>query len=111
MGEVTVNDAVAFLVEVAVLILLAVWGFQIGSGPMSWVLGVGIPGAAIAIWALFAAPNSVYDILVAEIAVKALVLGGGLLAAFVLLPVGWAIAFAAVVAVNTILLYVGPFAR
>ena len=33
------------------------------------------------------------------------------LASFTLLPVGWAIAFAILVAANTLLLYVGPFAR
>ena len=33
------------------------------------------------------------------------------LASFTLLPVGWAIACAILVAANTLLLYVGPFAR
>lgn len=42
---------------------------------------------------------------------KVPVLGGGVAAAFTLIPLGWAIVTAVVVAINTMLLYIGPFAR
>ncbi|MGH8828797.1 MAG: DUF2568 domain-containing protein, partial [Jiangellaceae bacterium] len=74
-------------------------------------LGLGTPAVAIVLWSLFAAPKSTYDVLAAEVAVKVLVLGGGVLATFALIPLGWAVVVAIVVAVNTVLLYVGPFAR
>ena len=47
----------------------------------------------------------------ARLTVKVLVLGAAALASFTLLPVGWAIAFTILVVANTLLLYVGPFAR
>lgn len=106
------NDVVAFLVEVAALVALGAWGFHSGSNAlMSWLLGLGIPAMAILLWSLFAAPKSFYDVFWAEVTVKVLVLGGGVLAAFTLVPIGLAIAFAILVAVNTMLLYVGPLAR
>lgn len=50
-------------------------------------------------------------VLAVEVVVKVLVLGAGVLAGFAVLPTGFAVAFAVLVAVNTVLLYVGPFAR
>jgi hypothetical protein len=47
----------------------------------------------------------------ARLSVKVLVLGAAALASFTLLPIGWAIAFTVVVAVNTVLLDIGPYAR
>ena len=111
-NDITVNDAVAFLVELAALLVLGVWGFSIGSGLIPRVLlGLGTPAAAIALWSLFAAPRSVYDVPAASVSVKVLVLGGAALVSFTLLPVGWAVAFTVIVVTNTALLYVGPFAR
>ena len=110
--DVTVNDAVAFVVEVAVLALLAVWGFRAGeSRTTSLLLGVGLPAIATLVWGVFAAPRSRVDVLAVEVVVKVLVLGAGVLAGFAVLPAGFAVAFAVLVAVNTLLLYVGPFAR
>ena len=109
--DVTINDVVAFLVEIAALVALGAWGFRMASGVASWLLGLGVPSVAIVLWALFASPKAVYDVFWAELTVKFLVLGGGVLATFTSVPIGWAIAFAILVVVNTILLYVGPFAR
>jgi hypothetical protein len=109
---ITFNDVVAFLVELAALLALSAWGFSAGSGPVpKVVLGLGAPAAAIALWSLFAAPRSVYDVPSARLSVKVLVLGAAALASFTLLPIGWAVAFTIVVVVNTVLLYIGPFAR
>ena len=111
-NDITVNDVVAFLVEVAAILVLGVWGFHAGSGLVpKLLLGLGTPAVAIALWSLFAAPRSVFDVSAARLTVKVLVLGGAALASFTLLPIGWAVAFTILVAVNTILLYVGPFAR
>ena len=66
---------------------------------------------AIALWSLFAAPRSVFAVPAARLSVKVLVLGAAALASFTLLPIGWAIAFTVVVAVNTVLLGIGPCAR
>lgn len=109
---ITVNDVVSFFVEVAAILALSAWGFRAGSGLVpKLLLGFGIPAAAIGLWAMFASPRSVFAVPGARLTVKVLVLGGAVLASFTLLPIGWAIAFTIVVAVNTVLLYVGPFAR
>jgi hypothetical protein len=110
-NDITVNDVVAFLVEVAALLSLSAWGFDTGSGlAAKLLLGLGTPTVAIALWSLFAAPRSVFAMPAARLTVKVLVLGTAALASFTLLPVAWAIAFAILVAANTLLLYVGPFA-
>ena len=112
--RITANDVVAFLVELAVLVALCAWGWGWGAGSglaAKLVLAIGTPAAAIVLWGLFAAPRSRFDVVALEVAVKVLVLGAGVLATFTLVPVGWATAFAVLVAVNTLLLYVGPLAR
>lgn len=110
--DVTANDAVAFFVEIAAIVLLSVWGFRVGQNTLDrLLLGVGVPACAIALWALFAAPKAVFDRGWTRLLVKILVLGGAALAGFAVLPLGWAVAFALVVVANTALLYVGPFAR
>ena len=87
-------------------------GAHTGSGLVAKLfLGLGIPIVAIVLWSLFAAPRSVFAMPAAGLTVKVVVLGAAALASFTLLPVGWAIAFTILVAANTLLLYVGPFAR
>jgi hypothetical protein len=111
-NDITVNDVVAFLVEVAALLSLSAWGFHAGSSLVARLFfGLGTPILAIALWSLFAAPRSVFAMPAARLTVKVLVLGAAALASFTLLPVGWAVAFTILVAANTLLLYVGPFAR
>lgn len=110
--DVTANDVVAFVVEVAAVVVLAMWGYGMGSGSFTKVLlAVAVPALASALWACFAAPKAVFRVPAAAVAVKVLVLGGAALASFAVLPLGWAIAFALVVVVNTVLTWVGPFAR
>ena len=71
-----------------------------------------VVGVAIVLWGLFAAPTATFDVPALAAAVKILVLGGSIFAAYALtsgplLPAIWAV----VVVVNTLLIYVGPFAR
>jgi hypothetical protein len=47
----------------------------------------------------------------AGLVTKVVVLGAGVVAGFVVLPLPWALVVAVVVAVNTLLMYVGPYAR
>ncbi|HEV2473651.1 MAG TPA: YrdB family protein, partial [Chthonomonadales bacterium] len=53
------NLALAFLLELCVLAALLYWGFSTGPNIFTKIaLGVGTPGVAISIWALFGAPNA-----------------------------------------------------
>lgn len=109
---ITPNDGVAFLVEVASLALLGIWGWRRGhTTAVRWLLALVIPLAAAILWALFAAPRSRFDVPALEIATKVLVLGAAVVAAHAILPPPWWWAFATVVMVNFVLLYVGPWAR
>jgi hypothetical protein len=52
-----VNLTVAFLLELAVLIALCYWGFQL-SGAVRFVAGLGAPILFAVLWGLFAAPKA-----------------------------------------------------
>lgn len=108
--DVNVNDVVAFVVEIGVLVLLAWAGFSVG-GLAGWLLGIGLPALAATLWGLFAAPRARVSSPVLALATKLLVLGAGIVAGFLVLPVVWAVLVALVVVLNTVLMYVGPFAR
>lgn len=110
--RVNANDVVAFLVELAALAVLCAWGLQVGdSTAVRVLLGVGLPLVAVVVWGLFAAPRARYDVPALRLATKLVVLGGAAAASFGVLPLGATVAFAVVVAVNLVLMYVGPFAR
>jgi hypothetical protein len=110
--DVNANDIVAFLVEIVVLVLLAVAGFSAsGSTALQVLLGIGLPVVAAVLWGLFAAPRARVSSEPLRLATKVLVLGGGVVAGFVVLPVAWAGIVAVVVVVNLVLMYVGPMAR
>ena len=108
--DVNANDVVAFLVEILALVLLAWAGFSAG-GALGWVLGLVLPLLAAVLWGLFAAPRARISSPPLALATKLVVLGGGVVAGFVVLPPVWAVVVAIVVALNTALMYVGPFAR
>jgi hypothetical protein len=109
---VNVNDVVAFVVEIAVVVLLAVAGFASGGSRVAAVLlGVGLPVVAVSLWGAFAAPRARVGNAALRLVVKVLVLGAGVVAGFVVLRPVWAVAFAVLVVVNLVLMYVGPLAR
>ena len=111
-GDVNANDLVAFAVEVLAVVLLAVWGAHLGDSTVTHVLGgVLVPGAAIVLWGLFAAPRARVRVPVLVVATKVLVLGAAVLAAWSLLPPVWAALVTVVVVVNTLLMWVAPFAH
>ncbi|TKJ18957.1 hypothetical protein A6V29_00915 [Blastococcus sp. CCUG 61487] len=72
--------ALAFLSEVAALVVLAAWGWSAGSGPGRWLLAAGLPVAAAVLWGAFAAPRARLRVPTAKVAVKLLVLGGAVVA-------------------------------
>ncbi len=109
---VNANDVVAFFVELGVLALLAVAAWQVDAGPVvRVVLAVLAPGTAALLWGWFAAPRARVENGVLRLVTKVLVLGAGVVAAFVVLPGTWAVLVAVVVVLNLGLMYVGPFAR
>ena len=110
--DVNANDVVAFVVEIGVLVLLAVAGFSAdGSVLVRVLLGLGLPLFAAVAWGLFAAPRARVSSEPLRLVTKIVVLGAGVVAGFVVLPVGWAVAVAVVVVLNLVLMYLGPFAR
>jgi hypothetical protein len=110
--DVNANDLVAFAVEVLAVVLLAVWGAHLGATTAAHVLGgVLVPGAAVVLWGLFAAPRARVRVPFLVVATKVLVLGAAVLAAWSLLPPVWAAVVTVVVVVNTALMWVGPFAH
>ena len=110
--DVNANDVVAFLVEIAVLILLAWAGAQVdGPTVVRVALAVALPLVAAVMWGLFAAPRAPIRSVPLQRATMVLFLGAGVAAGYLVLPGAWAVAFMVVVLVNTALMYVGPFAR
>ena len=112
VAGVNANDVVAFGVEVLAVVLLAVWGATLGTTTAVHVLGgVLVPTAAVTLWGLFAAPRAVVQVPVLGVLTKVVVLGGAVGAAFVVLPLAWALVVAGLVVVNTVLTWFGPFAH
>lgn len=98
-----VNEGLAFLLELLVLVVLAWWGF---SRDVGWAgslgLAVAAPAAAAVLWGLFAAPKSRFTVpLAAQLVVKAVVFGAAALALVALGQRQPALWFAVAVVVNT----------
>lgn len=100
---ITANELLAFLLELAALALLGWWGFSTGANAaVRIVLGLGVPSAAILLWALFAAPKArLKPALPLVLLVKVLVLGGSAAALYALGHHVAAIVMAVVVVANT----------
>jgi Protein of unknown function (DUF2568) len=49
---------VRFLCELGMLAAFAAWGFETGEGALGYVLGIGAPLAAVAVWGAFIAPKA-----------------------------------------------------
>lgn len=56
-----INMGVSFLLELAMLVALGIWGFAVG-GNAQWVLGLGLPAIAVVFWGMWMAPNSSHRI-------------------------------------------------
>jgi Protein of unknown function (DUF2568) len=104
----SINLTLAFLLELALLAAFGYWGFQTGSGTLvKGLLGIGLPLLAAVIWGFFMAPNSARHLQGgAYLALKALLFGLGVAALMATGRIALGVAFAVVVVINTILLYV-----
>lgn len=104
----TVNLAVAFLLELCMLVALGYWGFQTGgSVPLNIVLGLGAPLIAIVIWARFMAPASANRLTgSAYLLVKLIIFGLAAIGLAVAGQVTLAIIFAVVSVINQMLVLV-----
>jgi hypothetical protein len=102
-----VNAAVRFLLELCALGALGYWGFRTGSDTaVKIALGIGIPVVTAVLWMIFGAPGAPRQVhrpwhLVLEV----LILGGAALALYAAGSHALALALAAAVVVNEILLY------
>lgn len=103
-----INLALAFLLELVMLVAFGYWGFHTGSSTVvQWILGLGVPAIAIVIWSIFNAPQSkrrlprtprtILEVVMFGLAALALVAAGQT-------PLG--IIFMVVVLINQLLLYV-----
>src|SRR5437667_10825303 len=55
------NLAMAFFLELGVLVALGYWGYQTGQGTIAKIgLGIGAPAVAVVVWGLFGAPKAVW---------------------------------------------------
>jgi Protein of unknown function (DUF2568) len=52
------NDGLRFVLEVGALAALAYWGFAEFDGGEQWVIGLGAPLLAAAVWGTFVAPKA-----------------------------------------------------
>ncbi|HEX9065881.1 MAG TPA: YrdB family protein [Streptosporangiaceae bacterium] len=97
------NEAVAFLLELLVLVVLGLWGFETGPNTaVSILLGLGTPALAAVVWGLFAAPRARFPLpLAGTLAVKAVVFAAAVAALAALGQPVLAAVLAVVLAANT----------
>ncbi|MFD6533983.1 YrdB family protein [Streptomyces sp. NPDC060184] len=109
----TVNELLAFFVEVVALVAFARWGWHAsGNAVLRIVLAVGLPVVAAVVWGMFASPKARYTLPVAGVvAVKVLVFVCAVAALYDRGGTVSALSYAAVVAANTTLLTMDRRAR
>ena len=57
MGSHPANLFLRFLLEVAALFALGLWGWRVGSGPTRWLLALALPTVAAVAWGTLAVPG------------------------------------------------------
>lgn len=81
MSNHPINIALRFLLELAALASLAYWGWTQHTGIGRFLLGIGLPVLAAALWAVFRVPGDPGDAVVAvpgalRLALEGVLLGG-----------------------------------
>jgi hypothetical protein len=106
----SINFALTFLLELAMLAAYAYWGFQAGHITITKILlGVGVPLLVAVVWGFLMAPRSSMRLRgAAYLALKIILFGLAIAALFVLGNRVLGIVFAVVFVINTVLLYVWP---
>ena len=56
------NLALRFLLELGAVLILAYWGWRVGSGAWSSVLAIAAPLALVVVWVLFVSPNPTVEL-------------------------------------------------
>ncbi len=102
------NLALAFLLELCVLVALGYWGLQTGQEMIAKILlAIGAPVAAVVFWALFGAPKAAWALPgLWHLIVAVVFFGGAAVALFAAGQRQLAGVFALVVVINHILVYV-----
>ncbi|MGD8398240.1 MAG: YrdB family protein [Anaerolineae bacterium] len=57
MSQNPINLAVRFLLEIGALVALGYWGWVAHDGALRWLLALGLPLLAAALWGTFAVPG------------------------------------------------------
>ena len=57
MGSHPLNLMFRFFLEIIALVSVGIWGWQIGEGPLKYVLAIGLPILIALIWGVFAVPG------------------------------------------------------
>lgn len=105
------NLGLAFLLELGAVAALAYWGFRTGGTlPTKLALGIAVPGVAVVLWALFAAPHATYSVPALAVATKVLVFGAAALALWQLDHRVMAVALPVVVVANLAVINLGHLA-
>ncbi len=100
------NDGLRFLLELAALAALAYWGFAEHEGVVQWLLGLGAPLVAAAVWGRFVAPKASHPTIdPLRLALEVLVFGSGVAALCVAEQTTLAIVFGALVLVHLALTF------
>jgi hypothetical protein len=101
------NLALRFLLELAGIVAVGIWGYELASGPLRWVLALGAPAVMIMLWARLIAPRAKIGIdqrVRIVIGSAVLLLAAGLFATTGAMTA--AVAFAALIVLNTVLLFI-----
>jgi Protein of unknown function (DUF2568) len=101
------NLALAFFLELGVLVALGYWGFHTGQGLLAQIgLGIGAPVLAIVVWALFGAPRAIWHLTgIYRLILQIVFFGSAAAALFATGQHVPGVAFALIFVVNLILIY------
>ncbi len=99
------NLLAKFLLELGALAAIGLWGASVADGPLAVVLAIGLPVVTAVLWGAFAAPKARHRLPLRlrapfELGVFAL----AALALWSAWSTAWGVAFAAIAAVNALLL-------
>ena len=104
----SINLAVRFLLELCVLAAVGYWGFKTGSGWfLKILLGIGAPLLIAVIWGMFGAPKAnmqFHGFML--LALEVVVFGSGVVALYATKNYSLAWAFAVIIVINRILMFV-----
>jgi len=103
-----INLALAFLLEIAMLVGFGYWGFHTDSSTLvQWILGIGVPVIAIVIWSIFNAPLSKRRLArTPRTILEVIMFGLGALAFFAAGQTTLAAIFVVLIVINQVLLYI-----